>query len=261
MIFFLLFFFSSANADVTPAPAHPEYEKILKNFDERLKKLTTKAKWQSYVRNNKIYWPDLTENSPTSTIVIKEDLKIDNDVYPIGVGNREAFIKTTLSKFKTFLNSPQLYQFAYGLDAPANAPERVPPTTDSPLKSPHEFLTRIFKKVPGIEDQDYTLKNKLTQEKGILFVRASLLEDRKQFALRDNLKVLEEVPGGVVIREISIVYPLRWYVRLFYGATIDIMKKEMTKISLSEKCILENDPKSILNPETSKKCWDKVSKG
>lgn len=228
------------------------HEKILKHFDERLSKISNKPEWQKYLKEHSADLPALTADSAPVTIVNKEDLKIENDTYPIGIGNRSAFVKTTLAKYKEFLTTPELFQHAYGLDGPAVV-------ADAP-KTPTEFLGRIYKKVPGIEDQDYTLKYKVVDEKKILFIRASLQADKKQFALRDNLKILEEVPGGVIAREISIVYPLRWYVRVFYGATMDIMKKEMTKISLVEKCILESEPKTVLLPETSKECWKKISK-
>ncbi len=245
MLPFLLFFtFAFAS--------NQQNDQISKYFDQKLSEISSKSKWATFLQNNKENFPDLNTKSEPITVVNREELKIENDTFSIGIGFREAFVKTSLSNYKTFLANPELFKSAYGLDGDANLPDSV--------ISAHEFKARIFKKIPGLEDQDYVLKYNISKDGVFYFIRASLLEDKRGFALRDNLKILEEVKDGVIVRELSYVYPLRWWVRLFGNTTQSIMKKELTKVSLAEKCILEGDQNQIFDHEHEKACWKKFDR-
>lgn len=240
MILFCFLVNFALGFDLTPTHQH-----ILKNFNARLDKLATAQAWTKFINENPNVFPPISPDSKPSTVVTSEVLAIDNDTFTIGIGHTQSFAKTKFETYRDFLNSPQLFQFAYGLDGPSKVNDPVGGM----------FLGRLQKKVPGIEDQDFTLQYRGRQIENFYFVRAPLSEDKKNFALRDNLKVLEKVSGGVIAREISIVYPLRWWVRAMSGTMKKLMKKEMTKVSQSEKCLTESEN---LQPETAKLCWQKA---
>ena len=122
------------------------------------------------------------------------------------------------------------------------------------VTSKEKFKARIYKKVPAIEDQDYTLEYTFTYKKPYTFIRARLDKDQKGFALRDNLKVLEETKDGLIAREISYLYPLRWYVRALGPTARSTMKTEMNKVSWMEKCLTEESPSFPPSDETITKC-------
>lgn len=224
----------------------PIHHDISNVFRERLDKLESVEAWTKFISDHPELFPKITGESAPSTVVTEEEIKVKDDTFSIGTGHRQSFVKTKFESYKEFLNSPQLFQFAYGLDGPTkvNDPDGG------------RFLARLQKKMPGIEDQDFTLSYTSKQMGNFYFMRAPLAEDKRNFALRDNLKVLEKVADGVIAREISIVYPLRWYVRMMAGTMRNLMKDEMNKVARSEKCILEQE--NGLTPEAAKSCWQKA---
>src|SRR5690606_15004135 len=149
----------------------------------------------------------------------------------------------------TLWATPELFQKIYDLDAESTVAESEPKQ-----KSPKQFKARIFKKIPAIEDQDYVLEYTIIEKKPYTFIRAKLVEDRKKFALRDNLKVLEENADGMVIREISHLYPLKWYERMLGPTDLSTMKKEHNKISVIEKCLVQESKTFPPTDDDIKKC-------
>jgi hypothetical protein len=241
LILFVLLFGISLHAKV------PEKE-ILDIFDKRLNDLANPESFKTLTQNLKVF-PDPTKENPTM-VVEKEELVLDGETFTLAVGYRQvATAKGTQSKanfLKSLWAAPELFQKIYNLDGESKV-------ADAELTKDH-FKARVYKKVPGIEDQDYILDYTFTYQKPYTFIRAKLDKDQKGFALRDNLKVLEETPDGLIIREISYLYPLRWYVRALGPTARKTMKTELNKVSVIEKCLVEESQNFPPSDEIIKKC-------
>lgn len=183
-----------------------------------------------------------------SMVVDKDKLMINDVTYSSFVGYRQVLIKGKPEILKALWTMPELFQKAYGLDDTSKV--------DGP-SSKDSFKARIFKKVPAIEDQDYTLRYTITEQKPFTFVRAKLDHDKNDFALRDNLKVLEETVDGLLVREISYLYPKKWYVNALGAVARSTMKTELNKISFIEKCLVEESNVYPPSDEIFKKCSQK----
>lgn len=223
----------------------PEKE-ITEVFNQRLDNLTTPEAFKKFTEENSKLFPDSTKEN-LSMIVEREELKLNNETFTLAIGYRQVAIKSTKADFlKSLWSSPELFQKIYNLDAASNI--------DDSNSTKNRFKARIFKKVPAIGDQDYILDYTVTHKSPFTFIRAKLDIDQKGFALRDNLKVLEETKDGLVVREISYLYPLKWYVRALGPTTRSLMKEEINKISYTEKCLIEESTQFPPNDETLKKC-------
>jgi hypothetical protein len=229
----------------------PEKE-ILDIFNERLNSLANPKSFHEFVDLHQNLFPDPLKVNP-SMEVEREELKLNDETFTLAIGYRQVATKSGTKDKAAFLKSlwatPELFQKVYNLDGESKVPD-----TDDIKDSKNRFKARVFKKVPGIEDQDYILDYTITHQYPYTFIRAKLDKDQKGFALRDNLKVLEETKDGLIIREISYLYPLRWYVRALGPTARKTMKTELNKISLIEKCLVEESVSFPPTDEIIKSC-------
>jgi len=238
-----VFFFSIS------ALAVPE-KHILEVFNKRLDDLANAKAFSKFVADNKERFPDAKTANP-SMVVEKEELALDDDTFTLAIGYRQIFIKGKADIMKEIWATPERYNEFYNLDGESKVEGNF--TKD-------KFKAHIFKKVPAIEDQDYTLEYTVTHDGKFTFIRARLDKDAKGFALRDNLKVLEETKDGLYVREISYLYPLRWYVRAMGPTARSTMKEELNKVSVMEQCLVENTQAFPPTSETIKSCSEKSNK-
>jgi hypothetical protein len=232
----LLIFVLLANSGYA---AIPEKE-IQTAIGERLNKLQSETAWREYIKTNADKFP--SDFKRETVLVDKSPLEVAGDSFTLGIGYRQFFMKTKMERAKKIMNSPELFKDLFGLDE------------DSKFGEVGEvFKARIFKKVPVLSNQDYILQYEGRTDGKIWFQRAKQAEDRKNFAIRDNLKALEEVGGGVLFREVSLVYILRWYLRAAGPQVRSIMEKEMVKLNDSVKCAAESE--KPLTKELAAECW------
>jgi hypothetical protein len=220
-------------------------KEIQSAIGEKLNQIQNAETWKTFLKENSDKFPPIEGGGTVK--VDKLALQIKGETFTLGLGFRQVFLKTTMERAKSLMNSPALFRYLYGLDAES----KVDQESDT-------FRARIFKKVPILSDQDYVLEYKSFQDKDIWFQRASQVEDKKDFALRDNLKTLEPVKDGVVFREISYVYILRWYLRALGPKVRSVMVTELEKVNHSVKCTAESE-KPVSN-ELATDCWQKAER-
>lgn len=228
----------------------PEKE-ILDIFNQRLDDLANPEAFKKFVEEHTNLFPDFSKVNP-SMEVEREELKLLDDKFTLAIGYRQVATDSGTNTKADFLKSlwasPELFQKVYNLDGESKV------VSEDIKVTKNRFKARVYKKVPAIEDQDYILDYTITHKKPYTFIRAKLDVDQKGFALRDNLKVLEETKDGLVIREISYLYPLRWYVRALGPTARSTMKTELNKISVIEKCLVEESPSFPPSDEIISKC-------
>lgn len=223
----------------------PEKE-ITEIFNQRLNDLANSEAFKKFVDEKTNLFPDHTKQNP-SMVVEREGLIVNDETFTLAIGYRQVSLDSKKTDFiKSLWAAPELFRKIYNLDGDSKI--------EDPNSTKDNFKARIYKKVPAIEDQDYTLEYITTTKGPYTFIRAKLVKDEKGFALRDNLKVLEETKDGLIIREISYLYPLRWYVRALGPTTRNLMKDEMNKVSLTEKCLTEESTSFPPSDELIQKC-------
>lgn len=185
-------------------------------------------------------------------VVDRMPIQVSGESIVLGVGYRQVFIKAKLDRVKKILNDPTLFKSLYGLTENADVPtdKRKIAATET------DFQAHIFKKVPLIPNQDYVLGYTNSTDENIWFQRAKMVEDHENFAIRDNLKAVEEVEDGVILREVSMVYVLKWWVRFFGPQMREVMTKELRKITDSMRCLSEGSAE-ITNASAGA-CWEKA---
>lgn len=219
-------------------------ETVLKYFDSRLNLLTCPIKFKEFVEQNTDCFPTVSREHPTSVRVNKQKVILDGKKVALGVSYLQVLIEAPPVYVQTLLETPEWYQSLYALDRSAYM---GPPTENG------SFKAYIYKKIPVIPNQEFVLDYSRTVLGELWFQRGRLHEDRRNFALRDNLRVLEPVPGGVILREISFVYPLKWWARALYPAIRGVMKKELSQIAAVLKCAAEK--RLPFTKEIANACW------
>ncbi|MCB0394921.1 MAG: hypothetical protein KDD25_10185 [Bdellovibrionales bacterium] len=226
-------------------------EEILLKVGEKLESLINSQNWSQYVERHPNGFPANFEQSPVHVSVEAEDLEVNKESFTLGWGFQQIFIKAPTEIVISWLTNPSAFQSIYDLDGSSHPSSNV---------NPLNFVARIFKKVPVLADQDYSLAYTVSKSGPVWFQRAKLVKDETDFALRDNLKSVVAVNGGTLYREISMVYVLNWFVRMMGPTARKVMKDEITKTAKSMKCIFESrSPLSERNIQSvSKQCWDLV---
>lgn len=214
---------------------------------EKLNTYQTAESWREFVKSAPSGYPAEVKKMTAETD--KFTLKLGGDTYTLGIGYRQVFMKADLGRVKQILTDTALWKNLYGLDAEA--------TVDGGTRE--RFKARIFKKVPVISDQDYILEYREFEDGGLWFQRAVQAEDKKEFALRDNLKTLERVEGGTLLREVSLVYILRWYLRALGPQVRSTMESEITKLNHAIKCTAESA--KPVTKELAGECWKLAESG
>jgi hypothetical protein len=224
--------------------------KITEEMNKYLDPFLKKTGWNNFVKTR----PNSTDGG--QPFVSTEDLrvKIGDEEYVIGLGYRTVFIEATPKTVVGIVDNPIFFQSLYGLDKPALV---------SPANSDGTYRARIFKLVPGIETQDFTLDYRGHWEGDSWIGQAKLVKDEREFALRNNIKIVEPHGTGSIYREVALFFPLRWWMRgLLHGTVQAVTKKEMTKLNKSIKCASEEVQSSgvAMNDEIGKKCFAEASK-
>ncbi len=214
--------------------------------------LMTESSWKDFLNNNKNLFPEINESSPTSVIVVKNDVEAKGDMFSVGTSYRQIFMKATPERVKTLLSRPDLFETIYELDK-----ETAPSSNlQSGDKLPETFIATIYKRLPSIlPDQDYSLSYTTKVNGSIWFQRVTQVEDKTDFALRETLLAVEPYKSGTVFREIGKLYPLQWVIRAIGPQLRSITKSELEKLSRGMICIAEsNEP---LSKELAAKCAKK----
>ncbi len=219
---------------------------VMELFDLRLSELAGVEAFDNFVNAHPDYFPAMSAERPVHAVVEKEHVRIGRKKIKIGTSYLQVFMKAEPAYVRQMMESPHWYKDIYDLDRDA---------TMGSVGEDGSFEAHIFKKVPVIPNQDYILTFSCETHGDFWFQRATLLEDRKDFALRDNLKILQPVDGGVVYREVSFVYPLGWLARALSGMARKTMIKELKIMGNALKCIAEKG--APFESEFAASCWDR----
>lgn len=192
--------------------------------------------------------PDIfsTDGEGTRILVRKERLILGGKSITIGAAYTQVLIRTPIKQLVRYLESPSWFRALYNLDADACMEGDT---------GQDAFRARIFKRVPLLPNQDFVLGFSSRQSEGFWFQRARLVEDRKGFAVRDNLKILEAVEKGTVYREISFIYPRKWWARAGGPTFRKVMRRELKHLARALACIVEGHPE--LDSEAAAECWER----
>ena len=221
-------------------------EKIRTAFSERLEAVYLRDEEFDVFRKR---YPELfpVDPDPPWILVRKEKMNLDGKSITIGASYIQLTIHVPMERLIRYLESPQWFQALYNLDADACVEGGC---------GEGRFHARIFKRVPLIPNQDFVLGFSSCQSGCFWFQRAQLVEDRKKFAVRDNLKILESVQGGTVYREISLIYPRRWWARAAGATFRKVMRRELHRLVKALQCVVEG--KRELDPAAAAECWEQV---
>jgi len=243
-------------------------EQITQWMNTQLSSLLTE---EAFTRFAKKYIHYQSENQ-VSVLVKPEEIQIKNEKYTLGLAIKAVKVDLPMDKVKRILSTPKLYQSIYNIDAPADL---------GFLPDFSSFRARIFKKIPVLSNQDYVLDYKPTQVGETWFLRAKLHKDNEDFALRDNLTMVNTTTANSVvvnniasqsdkttqIIEVSYVYILNTLARLAGPQTRKIMQTEIRKAALAFACICDNEEikkseerSEVFNTLISaaaKDCWKK----
>ena len=235
--------------------AAPSSEKISMELDKIAEPLKDHKGWEEFIKKNSQLCGQVNTKSNYSHVeVIDQNREIEGQTIRVGLGCRTVFILAKPSTVVTVVDSPQFFQSLYGLDKPAVEREITPSTheitlpqnkvnADQAVQTPKNnsvpYEARIFKLVPGIETQDYTLKYESHWENLVWIGSAKMTKDAKNFAVRHNVKIIEPFENGSVYREVALFVPIRWWVKLFSGLTQKVTKQELKKLNFSIKCAAE----------------------
>lgn len=223
MIWLLLFSFVFASDDV--------HVRLQKMMEQKLDQLVDVQNFEKFVKDHPEYFPGLTPKKQSTLIVKREEWELEGEKYPLSNGYRQFFIAGNPQTLKDLWTSPEYFARVYQLDKDGKV--------EGSKNSKTRFQSRIYKKVPIVDDQDYTLDYEVTDKKDYYFVRARLVKDNGGFALRDNFKVLKVVPGGMEVTVVDYIYPLSSIVRALGPAVRGTLRDELQKLNVLEKCFVE----------------------
>jgi hypothetical protein len=245
LLVYALFFTGTALSSVPK-------DKITDAMNKEIHPLTSKTGWKPYIDSHPHLFSD--DKIQTQPYVSTEDLKvnIDGKNYVIGIGARSIYIEATPKTVVSIVDTPRFFQALFGLDKPADI---YPVVAGSP------YQARLFKLVPGIETQDFTLSYVGNWEDDTWVGTATLVKDEKDFALRTNVKIVEPKGTGSIYREVALFYPLRWWMNLMHGTVQSITRKELTQLNKSIKYASEKVQKGApMSDDIGKSCFAEASK-
>lgn len=230
-----------------------EHTALLEVIRQESKALESEEGWKSFVEKHAKEFPKKDEKPVDSVTVTKVMIKSGKDEYTVGLGLRQLYIGAPMEKVCQVLQSPEKFRHLYGLDADSFV-GTAPESATKASCDPQSFQARLVKKVPVIENQDFTLDYQAQATSPLWIQRAKLVEDAKDFALRDNTVVLEKHGEGTLLREVSYVYILRWVLRALGPQVRSVTEGELKKISAAQKCAAES---SELTDAAAGDCWKK----
>lgn len=222
-------------------------EKLVEKMDEIISPLESYSGWKNLAKLSPKTLVKLSAKNPGPVISVEErEVELDGKTYTIGFGIHSVFIAAGPKTVVQILTEPRYFHKLFDLDKAAD---------QFPDRKKNSFRARIYKLVPGIETQDYVLSYR-GKWKGTRWIqRARQLRDESGFALRDNIKIIEPVKGGSIHREVSIIYPLRWWARLFNGVMQKVTRRELAKVSGAIKCVAERvGPQTPMSDSLAESC-------
>lgn len=228
MIHFFILAFLFANILFANESVHTQLQK---NMGQKLDQLVDAEKFKNFIKENPDYFPGVSAKKPTSLVVKREEWVIDDEKYPLSNGYRQIYIEGNPQALKDLWTTPELFPQVYQLDKDAKV--------DGVKNTKTRFQARIYKKVPIVADQDYTLDYEVNEIGPLFFIRARLVKDNGEFALRDNFKVIEPIDGGMIVTVVDYIYPLSGIVRALGPAVRNTLREELQKLNLLEKCFVE----------------------
>lgn len=223
-------------------------QEILGEFASRIQEWQKPNQWQQFIQSHTQLFPALSEAKPTYTEVTKEELKINNETFTLAICYNSALIKIDINQVKKMFTEPDKFQAIYDLSEPVAIPGG---TVD-------DFQGHIYKKVTGFKDQNYTLRYQASVVGDLWCQRASMVEDKGEFALRDNFKCLEKSGDSTIYREVSFLYPLDWYVRALGPQVRTRFQQEMNWLAKVVKCISEELSGKEWDSKVAPQCWKKI---
>ena len=248
LLIFLLLFTPPLEASNKPLQEFI-YNKIQNIYD-------SKESLENYFSENRSDFP-LSQEPPVVVNVDKKEVEVEGETFTLGKGHFQIFIKAPMTTVVSLLRTTEDYQLIYNLDEPAHL-EKV---------GEEDHRARIFKKLPIVSNQDYVLSYKMKSEGARKLQRATLVKDNEDFALREILAVLTPQENGVMYREISLIYILRWYLRALGPQVRSMTQSELYKLGHAFKCIAEKSASErklfkTFPPEKKKElaqgCWEAV---
>ena len=244
---FILFILSLISSLFFPFTLQAQYSKISKAMTIELDRWTSQAHIEELLEEA----PKI-QGEPLNVTVKKQDVIVEGRRWTLGKSYMRVLIKSPIDKVKKLLTSPEHFQSIYRLDAPTLVKGEFKKEINK-LKS-GDFLARIYKEVPVFEDQDYILSYRSFQQGIFWFQRASLVKDLKNFALRNSIQILQPIDDNTtVFREISLIYLLRWYLRLLGPQVRGVVRSELQKLAKAFKCISESSANNL--QLASRQCW------
>lgn len=195
--------------------------------------------------------PDLFPRDECSewALVRKEKLQLLNgERVAVGAAYSQVLIPASMEQVIRYLETPRWFRELYDLDADAEI-------AHAGNAGDGCFQARIFKRVPLLPDQDFVLGFSRIRFEDVWFQRARLVEDRKQFAVRDNLKILVPWQNGVMYREISLVYPQRWWARALGPTFRKVMRRQVRQMLAVLRCVIPSGPEP--QPGVARECWER----
>ena len=244
LLFFTLLTSPSSKADNSPKTM----EAISSEMAKALVSLKKKAGWDEFIANHKDLFANVNEENPAPFLAVSDlVVKVDKDEYRVGMGTRSIWIAATPKVVVQVVNNPHTLMPLYGLDKPADI---------YPVNADGSFDARVYKLVPGIETQDYTLHYAGNWEGEVWIQEASQVKDEKGFALRENIKIVEPSGHGALFREVSLLYPRRWWVKLMHGLAQNVFKKELGKMNKALKyCAEKVQGGTAMSDDLAKACY------
>lgn len=233
-----------------PAEESSKIELIRQALSSRLDAIQWRADGvELFRRNHSDLFP--REEPGEWVRVRKEKLRLENGkTVSIGAAYSQVFIPAPMERVIRYLETPAWFRDIYNLDGAA-------PLGEGPGDTGC-FQARIFKKIPLLPDQDFVLGFDRTWQGDMWVQRGRLVEDRKDFAVRDNLKILEPRDGGVMYHEISLIYPRRWWARAAGPTFRRIMRKEVRNILKVLRCVISGGDE--WEPRRARTCWDEAGR-
>ncbi len=217
-----------------------------------LEPLEKKNGWQAFDLKYKRQWGSQNSKNPFLATVDELEMKEKGSSYFVGIGLRSVFINAPPKTVVSIVNDPHFFQALFGLDKTSIVEEP---------KEVNHYQSRVFKLVPGIETQDFILQHDGQWEGDFWIQRAKLVRDEKGFALRDNIKIVEPFEGGSRYREVSLFYPLRWWMRLLNGVVKKETAHQMMQINKTVKCTAEKVASGIpMSQDLAKECHKLAAK-
>ena len=236
-----------------PARASIPVDAISEKMAKIIEPLESQEGFRKFVQEHSQEFFEVSETNALPQPPVEDYIiKIGAESYRLGMGFRSIYILATPKIVVSIVDDPQYFQALYGLDKPADIFQRRPDGT---------FDGLVFKLVPGVETQEYILHYSSHWEDSAWIQRAKQIKDERNFAIRDNIKYLFPQGTGTVFREVSLLYPLRWWARLFPSKVRSVTSHELAKLNAAIKCAAEKvQLGSTMSVEIAATCHKEANK-